>query len=82
MSVDERSRTEIVARVLGRIAEYRYYADEDEDGELIVIPDYGPTFSERECTYSIPTMPISRFSSPFTVASLAISISGRSISRF
>jgi hypothetical protein len=48
MNVDERLRTEIVARVLERIAENRYYADEDEDGELIVIPDYGPTFSERE----------------------------------
>ena len=52
MSLDERSRTEIVARVLERIAEYRYYADEDEDGELIVIPDYGPTFSELEEYFS------------------------------
>ena len=48
MSVDERSKAEIVSRVLGRIAEDRYFGDSDEHGELIIIRDYEPTFDERE----------------------------------
>jgi len=48
MRVVERPKAEIVAKVLERIAEDRYYASADEDGEVIHIPDYGPTFSEVE----------------------------------
>jgi hypothetical protein len=52
MKVVERPKAEIVARVLERIAEDRYGADINEDGELIIFPDYGPTFLEREDYFS------------------------------
>jgi hypothetical protein len=42
MNVDERPKHEIVSRVLERIAEGRYRGGDEEDGESIVIPDYGP----------------------------------------
>jgi len=48
MSVVEQSRAKTVARVFERIAEDRYHSDVDENGEVIIIPDYGPTFPERE----------------------------------
>jgi hypothetical protein len=52
MKVVERPKAEIVARVLERIAEGRYGADIDENGEWIIFPDYGPTFLEREEYFS------------------------------
>jgi hypothetical protein len=52
MKVVERPKAEIVARVLERIAEGRYGADIDENGEWITFPDYGPTFLEREEYFS------------------------------
>jgi hypothetical protein len=52
MSVVEPSKAETVARVLKRIAEDRYHSDLGEDGELIIIMDYGPTFLEREKFFS------------------------------
>jgi hypothetical protein len=48
MSIVERPKAEIVARVLERIAEDRYHAGDDEGGELIIIPDYKPTLLESE----------------------------------
>lgn len=48
MRLIERPKAEIVARVLERIAEDRYYGGDDEEGESIIIPDYGPTFLQRE----------------------------------
>src|ERR1700689_1408501 len=52
MSVVEQSKAETVARVLERIAEDRYHSDLDEDGEVIIIPDYETTFRERERMFS------------------------------
>ena len=51
MSIAERPKAEIVARVLERIAEDRYHADGDENEELIIILDYGRTFLEREAWF-------------------------------
>src|SRR5579862_6424211 len=52
MSQVERPKAELVATVLERLADDRYYTDDDEDGELIVIPDYGETFPDREGYFS------------------------------
>jgi hypothetical protein len=46
--VVDQTKAETVARVLERIAEDRYHSDLDGAGEVIIIPDYGPTFPERE----------------------------------
>ena len=53
MTVDERPKVEIVARVLECIAEGRYHGDVDENGEIIIFPDYEPTFAERESFLSM-----------------------------
>jgi hypothetical protein len=52
MKVVERPKAELVGRLLERIAQGRYHADDDEHGELIVLPDYEPTFPEREEYFS------------------------------
>ncbi len=44
----ERTKAELIGDVLERMAQDRFEFDDDGDGEVIVIKNYGATFAEME----------------------------------